>query len=92
MSDRLRYLSGVSTLQLDEARCTGCRTCGIVCPQAVWAFEEKRARIADLDACMECSACAVNCPEGAIAVRRGVGCASAIMTAALGLGAKDVCC
>lgn len=65
--------------------------CQTVCPHQVWEISNKKAVIADLDACMECSACASNCAEGAIQVRHGVGCASAILTAALGAN-KDTCC
>ena len=87
-----RYLTNVTTLALDRDKCTGCRMCTTVCPQEVWQIEAKRARIADLDACMECSACQMNCEAGAIAVRRGVGCASAVIGAALGRSQDEVCC
>lgn len=87
----LRYLSNVTTLELDESLCVGCRMCVNVCPQAVFEMRERLAHIVDRDACMECSACAMNCAEGAIRVRRGVGCAAAIMTSALGLS-DDACC
>lgn len=86
-----RYLTNVSTLQLDPDLCVGCRMCQNVCPQQVWEIRDKKAVIADPDACMECSACAMNCAEGAIQVRRGVGCAAAIITSALGAN-KDTCC
>jgi len=75
----LRYLPGVATLTLDAAKCNGCRMCVAVCPHAVFAIVEKRARIVDADGCMECGACALNCPEEALAVRAGVGCATAIL-------------
>ena len=86
-----RYLPNVSTLQLDPSLCVGCRMCVTVCPQQVWKVQDKKASIVDLDACMECSACAMNCAEEAIQVRRGVGCASAIITKALG-SKKETCC
>ena len=38
-------------------------------------------RIVDRDGCMECGACAINCPPGALGVKPGVGCASAILHA-----------
>ena len=48
-----RYLKDVTTLTLDRDKCTGCRMCSTVCPQAVWQLQNKRAHIADPDACME---------------------------------------
>lgn len=75
----MRYLKGVTTLQLDEAACIGCGMCGLVCPHAVFVVEESKARIIERDRCMECGACARNCPVAAISVQAGVGCASAII-------------
>lgn len=89
---QLRYLPDVVTLQFDESKCTGCRTCTMVCPHAVWQMNGKRARLADLDACMECGACAKNCPESAIAVRAGVGCATAVLNSMLYGGAPSCGC
>jgi ferredoxin len=51
-------------------------------------------RIALLDrpsACMECGACQLNCVTGAIAVESGVGCAAAMIRAAL-TGQKEATC
>lgn len=79
----LRYLPNVVTLELDQSKCNGCQKCIEVCPHAVFAIENKRAVIVDLDACMECGACAQNCEPGAIQVQSGVGCASAIIYGAL---------
>jgi ferredoxin len=87
---RLIYLKNVVTLQLEEERCVGCGICAQVCPQAVLALEEGRARIRYRDSCMECGACARNCPAGALNVRTGVGCAAAVINAAL--GRKSACC
>jgi ferredoxin len=75
----MRYLEGVTTLKLDEEACIGCGMCTVVCPHAVFAVEEKKARILERDRCMECGACARNCPVTAIEVKAGVGCASAII-------------
>ena len=86
----LRYLSDVSTLSLDVARCNGCRKCVEVCPHAVFAMVEKRAQIIDQNACMECGACALNCSEGALTVDSGVGCAEAIIVGAL-RGTEPTC-
>jgi NAD-dependent dihydropyrimidine dehydrogenase PreA subunit len=70
-----RYLKNVTTLRLDGKICTGCGRCPEVCPHGVFTMENRKARIADLDACMECGACSKNCPVAAITVDAGVGCA-----------------
>jgi len=87
---RLVYLRDVVTLELDVERCSGCGVCVTVCPHAVLAMNGRGARIVDRDACMECGACATNCATEAISVRAGVGCAAAVINAALGRG--DGCC
>jgi len=51
-----------------------------------------RVRIKDRDACMECGACARNCPSEALKVRSGVGCAAALINAALGRNSSSCCC
>ena len=75
----LIYLPEAVTLDLDPAKCNGCRMCTIVCPHAVFALRDKRAVIVRRDRCMECGACALNCQAGAITVRSGVGCAAGIL-------------
>jgi len=42
-------------------------------------MKDGKAFIAIKDACIECGACAKNCPFGAIDVKAGVGCATAIL-------------
>ena len=84
-----RYLANVSSLKLEASLCAGCGMCVTVCPQQVWKIENKKARIVNLDACMECSACAVNCAEAAIQVRRGVGCVTAIIGSAINSNTND---
>ena len=74
-----RYLSGVTTLQLETVACVGCGTCAEVCPHGVFVPEGQKASICDLDGCMECGACALNCPTEAIRVTPGVGCAAYII-------------
>lgn len=95
----LRYLAGVVTLELQADRCSGCGMCTSVCPHAVFAIMERKARIVDRDACMECGACARNCPSAALSVRPGVGCAAAIIIGALrgtepdcGCSGGSACC
>ncbi len=80
-----------NTLRLDEARCTGCGICLTVCPHAVFERTRRSVRLAAPQACMECGACQVNCPFGAIQVESGVGCAGAMMRAAL-TGKKEAVC
>ena len=75
-----RYIDGVATLRLDDAKCVGCGMCEVVCPHRIFALREKRAVIGDFDACMECGACARNCPADAITVTPGVGCAAYIIS------------
>ena len=84
------YLKNVVTLKLDVEKCTGCRLCETVCPHSVFRIEDKKARIADRDACMECGACARNCPAYAIEVQSGVGCAAGVITGAL-RGTEPTC-
>jgi NAD-dependent dihydropyrimidine dehydrogenase PreA subunit len=90
MNRGLKYLRGVTTLELDQALCIGCGVCEVVCPQAVFEMAVGVARIRDRDACMECGACALNCESGALSVSAGVGCAAAVINAAL--GRSDACC
>lgn len=74
-----RYLKNVSTLKLDQAKCTGCKICTNVCPHNIFIIENKKAVIQDVDGCMECGACAINCPAEAVTVAPGVGCAAYII-------------
>jgi len=91
MRRKIRYLSGVTTLELFEERCSGCGMCAVVCPHGVLAIDNGLARIVDRDGCMECSACSRNCPEGAITVQAGVGCAQAVIHSALGRSSSCAC-
>jgi NAD-dependent dihydropyrimidine dehydrogenase PreA subunit len=87
----LRYLDNVTTLRLDRELCVGCGVCEIVCPHAVFEMDDGLAALRDRDACMECGACSLNCETEAITVRSGVGCAAAVINAALGR-TGDCCC
>jgi len=75
----LTYLSNVSTLKLDEEKCTGCRYCIFVCPREVLNFHSRKAHIINIDQCIECGACQLNCDSNAITVQSGVGCSAAII-------------
>lgn len=86
----LRYLPNVVTLKLDSEKCIGCGMCIEVCPHAVFALDDKKARIVDRDACMECGACAKNCIADAISVKPGVGCAAAVIQGVVG-GGEPTC-
>lgn len=96
--DKIRYISGVSTLKYDETLCIGCKACTLVCPHSVFEFISEKADLKDPDACMECGACVKNCPSEAISVSPGVGCAAYIIqkwikgeeNASCGCG--DSCC
>lgn len=85
----MKYLANVTTLKLDREKCIGCGMCEIVCPHAVFSVVDGKAFIADQDACMECGACARNCSANAICVNSGVGCATGIISGALG---GSTCC
>jgi len=85
------YLQNVSTLDLQEGKCTGCAMCLTVCPHEVFRLAGNKVEIADRDACMECGACQRNCPAGAIRVRAGVGCAYALLYSRLKGRPEPVC-
>ena len=73
----------VNTLAYDPELCINCGMCSAVCPHAVFAPNGNAAQLVRADACMECGACQQNCPTGAITVDSGVGCAAAMIYAAL---------
>jgi NAD-dependent dihydropyrimidine dehydrogenase PreA subunit len=87
-------MAGVSvrnTLRYYPELCIGCAMCSIVCPQGVFAQDDHVAQLVRPEACMECGACQLNCPTGAITVDSGVGCAAAMIRAAL-TGQKEPTC
>ncbi len=77
--DTQRYLKNVATLEYDASRCIGCRLCIEVCPHNVFHMSGKKAEVVNPDKCMECGACQLNCVTGALKVKQGVGCASAVI-------------
>ena len=81
----------VNTLVYDPALCNGCALCVAVCPHAVFEMDGRKAVLVRLSACMECGACQKNCIMNSIAVESGVGCASAMIRAAL-TGKTEVSC
>jgi NAD-dependent dihydropyrimidine dehydrogenase PreA subunit len=85
--------SSVNTLRYEPDLCIGCEMCAVVCPHGVFTMNHRVAQLARPDACMECGACQLNCPTAAITVDSGVGCASAMIFAAL-TGKKEsaACC
>ncbi len=89
---KLIYLKDVVSLALDQKKCVDCGMCLIVCPHAVLGTNNGHAQIENRDACMECGACARNCPTEAVTVQAGVGCAAAVINAALGRDSSSCCC
>jgi len=81
----------VNTLVYDPGLCNGCAVCVAVCPHAVFEMNGRKAVLSRPSACMECGACQLNCVTGAIAVESGVGCAAAMIRAAL-TGQKEATC
>ena len=83
--------TNINTLRYDSELCNGCGMCTMVCPHAVFAPNGRVAQLVRPEACMECGACQVNCSTGAISVDSGVGCAAAMILAAL-TGKKEASC
>lgn len=80
-----------NTLVYHPELCINCRRCTQVCPHAVFAEGDVRAELARASECMECGACALNCPTQAIEVQSGVGCAWAMIAAAIRGKDMDSC-
>jgi len=72
-----------NTLHYHEDRCINCKRCTQVCPHGVFAEGVEHVELAHPSVCMECGACTLNCPVQAIEVQSGVGCAWAMISAAL---------
>ena len=80
-----------NTLVYNPDLCIGCGMCSTVCPHGVFVQNGPVAQLVHPQACMECGACQLNCPTNAITVDSGVGCAAAMIYAAL-RGKNDVTC
>ncbi len=80
-----------TTLEFKQELCNGCGMCINVCPHAVFELNHRTVRVVHGEACMECGACQLNCPMNAIRVESGVGCAAAMMRAALTRQTEVVC-
>jgi ferredoxin len=80
-----------NTLQFRRELCDNCGMCTVVCPHAVFSRNGRVVELVRPRACMECGACQLNCPTGAITVESGVGCATAMIYAAL-TGSKEATC
>jgi NAD-dependent dihydropyrimidine dehydrogenase PreA subunit len=81
----------VNSLAYDAELCNGCAMCVTVCPHAVFEMNGRKAILTKPLACMECGACQLNCITGSIKVESGVGCANAMIRAAL-LGKPEAEC
>lgn len=66
-------------ISISKEKCTGCGTCLKVCPHGVWEIDDRKARLAFMERCIECGACMLNCHDDAIQVTKGTGCLVAII-------------
>jgi len=58
------------TAVIDEALCSGCRTCNTLCPYTAITFdEEKKVSNINEALCKGCGVCVAACPSGAISGR-----------------------
>jgi NAD-dependent dihydropyrimidine dehydrogenase PreA subunit len=80
-----------TTLRYHGDLCINCGRCSEVCPHSVFVAGDERAELVRPESCMECGACAGNCPVCAIEVDSGVGCAWAMISAALRGKDMDEC-
>jgi NAD-dependent dihydropyrimidine dehydrogenase PreA subunit len=85
--------SKINPLEYDPALCNRCGLCVTVCPHGVFSDGDGDAvRLVKRDDCMECGACRLNCEAGAIKVDSDVGCAAAMIKAALLHRKEATCC
>jgi NAD-dependent dihydropyrimidine dehydrogenase PreA subunit len=88
----LEFVSNeMNTLKYYPQRCINCGMCINVCPHGVFAPYSAKVKVVNYPECIECGACKMNCPVTAIEVDSGVGCAAAMIRAAL-TGRKEPVC
>jgi len=60
----------VKEIIIDTNKCNGDGICVDTCPVNVYDLDEKsgKAKVINLEDCIECLACEENCPEGAIKI------------------------
>ncbi|OIP26198.1 MAG: hypothetical protein AUK00_05020 [Dehalococcoidia bacterium CG2_30_46_9] len=59
-----------NTAVIDEAHCSGCLTCNLLCPYSAITFDEKKKVSSINEAlCKGCGVCVAACPSGAITGR-----------------------
>ena len=80
-----------NTLTFNKELCNNCIMCSTVCPHAVFERKNGSVDMVRPGNCMECGACQLNCPADAIEVDSGVGCAAAMIRAAL-TGKQEASC
>jgi ferredoxin len=81
----------MNTLRYYPRRCVNCGMCTKVCPHGVFESNGAKVEVVNYPDCIECGACMMNCPVAAIEVDSGVGCAGAMIRAAL-TGRKEPIC
>jgi NAD-dependent dihydropyrimidine dehydrogenase PreA subunit len=86
----MKYFRDNDTFIFVAEKCTGCGVCIEVCPHAVFEVNSDGVRPVNSERCMECGACSRNCEFGALSVKVGVGCASAVITGLI-RGSEPTC-
>ncbi|MBD3203838.1 4Fe-4S dicluster domain-containing protein [Candidatus Woesearchaeota archaeon] len=93
------YLKNTAQIKFNRNLCNGCGICTQVCPHQIIKLKDKKTVIENKNKCMECGACSRNCPKKAIEVKKGVGCAAAVIAGwirnsepACGCSSNKKCC
>lgn len=74
---------------VDEALCTGCNLCAVVCPYGAIKKNEMEVAQVDEDLCKGCGICSASCPERAITMKQFTD-AQILTNVATALGRKTV--